>query len=159
MVATAVVNPRAAYLGALFATIGSAIGCMFLFYLGRKGGQAYLDKITQSGRAARLRVWFQTYGLVTVFIPAFIPIPGLPLKIFVLCAGALGVTPIRFLLLILVARIPRYFGLAWLGSHFGADTMPWIKSHGGYLALFGLIVAAIITIALKLNARRLAQAE
>jgi uncharacterized membrane protein YdjX (TVP38/TMEM64 family) len=159
MVATAVVNPGAAYMGAFFATVGSAIGCMFLFYLGRKGGSAYLDGVTRSGKAAKLRGWFQTYGLITIFIPAAVPIPGLPLKIFVLCAGALGVPPLRFLMLILAARIPRYFGLAWLGSHFGNDTMPWIKSHGAYLALFGLILAAVATVAMKWNARRLAQAE
>lgn len=159
MVATAVVNPRVAYVGALVATIGSAIGCMFLYYVGRKGGRAYLDKITASGRAMRLRVWFQTYGLITVFIPAAVPIPGLPLKIFVLCAGALGVTPWRFLTLILLARIPRYFGLAWLGSHFGNQTMPWIKSHGGYLAMVGLLIAAVGTLAMKWNARRLPQVE
>ena len=107
----------------------------------------------------RLRGWFQVYGLVTVFIPAFLPIPGLPLKIFVLSAGALGVSPLRFLLLILTARIPRYFGLAWLGSHFGSETMPWIKSHGGTLAVLGLIVAAVMSLAMKWHARRIAQAE
>jgi len=158
MVATAVVNPKAAYFGAFLATLGSAIGCMFLYYLGRTGGRVYLDKVTASGRAARLRVWFQTYGLITVYIPAAVPIPGLPLKVFVLCAGALGVTPLRFLTLILIARIPRYFGLAWLGTRFGDQTMPWITSHAGYFALFGLILAAIVTIVMKWNARRLEQA-
>jgi uncharacterized membrane protein YdjX (TVP38/TMEM64 family) len=158
MVTTAILDPRVAYFGALLATIGSAIGCMFLYYLGRTGGHMYLDKVTAKGRAFRLRAWFQTYGLITVYIPAAVPIPGLPLKVFVLCAGALGVTPLRFLMVILIARIPRYFGLAWLGSRYGNQTMPWITSHVGYLALFGLIVAAIVTIAMKWNARRLAQA-
>ncbi len=158
LVTTAILNPGTAYLGALLATIGSAIGCMFLYYLGRTGGRVYLDKVTATGRAQRLRAWFQTYGLITVYIPAAVPIPGLPLKVFVLCAGALGVTPHRFLLLILIARIPRYFGLAWLGTRFGDQTMPWITSHAGYLALFSLIIAAIVTLAMKWNARRLAQA-
>ena len=158
MVTTAILNPRVAYFGALLATIGSAIGCMFLYYLGRTGGRVYLDKVTATGRASRLRAWFQTYGLITVYIPAAVPIPGLPLKVFVLCAGALGVAPSRFLLLILIARVPRYFGLAWLGTQFGDQTMPWITSHVGYLALSGLVIAAIATLAMKWNARRLAQA-
>jgi len=33
------------------------------------------------------------------------------------------------------ARVPRYFGLAWLGVHLGSDTVPWFKSHAVVLLL------------------------
>ncbi|MCC6394040.1 MAG: VTT domain-containing protein, partial [Bryobacterales bacterium] len=108
VVATAAVNPASAYLDAAMAVFGSAIGSMVLFYIGRKGGEAYLDRITASRPTHRFREWFQTYGLITVFIPALLPIP-MPLKVFVLSAGALGVKPLHYLLVILAARIPRYF--------------------------------------------------
>ena len=37
-------NPRMAYLAAALAVAGSLAGNLFLFYLARKGGEAYLDR-------------------------------------------------------------------------------------------------------------------
>lgn len=156
IVATAAVNPASAYLGALVAVVGSAIGCMFLFSVARKGGKAYLDRVTASGRPAKFRAWFQMYGLITIFIPALVPIP-LPLKVFVLSAGALGVKPVTFLLVVMSARIPRYFGLAWLGSHMGNDTLPWLKAHALSLTISAAVMAGILAIMVKWNARRITQ--
>jgi membrane protein YqaA with SNARE-associated domain len=136
-------DPRRAYLYALLATVGSLIGSYILFYIARKGGERYLDQHTQSGRAARFRQWFQRYGLLTVFIPALLPIP-LPLKVFVLSAGALGVSTINYLIVVAAARLLRYFGLAWLGMQLGRESLTWLKSHvwhllGGAVVLFLLL--------------------
>lgn len=152
LIATAVVNPKAAMLSAFTAVLGSAIGCMILFYLARKGGQAYLERNTQSENAAKFREWFQTYGLITVFVPCLLPIP-MPLKVFVLSAGALGVKPLHFLGVVMAARIPRYFGLAWLGMHLGHDAGTWIKSHLWHLSAFALLLALVLYLAVKLAAR------
>lgn len=97
VLAVAAVQPAAALVDAAVAVLGSLIGSYILFALARKGGQAYLDRVTGSGRAARFRQWFQRYGLITVFIPALLPIP-MPLKVFVISAGALGVRTRQFLL-------------------------------------------------------------
>lgn len=128
LVATAAADPRAGYWSAVLATLGSAAGCLILFYIGRKGGEAYLDRKTQTGRGRKLRCWFDRYGLLTVFIPALVPAP-LPMKIFVLCAGALGMPPWRFLLVVLAARIPRYFGEAYLGAQVGEHSFAYIREH------------------------------
>jgi membrane protein YqaA with SNARE-associated domain len=127
------VNPALAITSAAFATVGSALGCLILFYIARKGGERYLDAQTHAGKAQRLRAWFQRYGLATVFVSALSPIP-LPTKMFVLSAGALGVRPSVFLLVVLAARIPRYFGLAYLGSQLGAESGAWLRAHGWHLA-------------------------
>lgn len=150
LIATAAVNPAAAVVSAATAVVGSAIGCMILFLIARKGGQAYLDKATTSSRAARFRAWFHTYGLITIFIPCLLPIP-LPLKVFVLSAGALGVRPMRFLGVVLAARIPRYFGLAWLGSQLGDDAGTWIKGHVWHLLAFAVALGVILFLAVKLR--------
>jgi len=152
VIATAAVSPGQALLAASAAVLGSAIGCMFLFFLARRGGQAYLDRATTSGRAAKFREWFQTYGLITVFIPGLLPIP-LPLKVFVLSAGALGVKPQHFLAVVLAARVPRYFGLALLGAHLGYNTVPWLKDNVAYLLLFAAVLGIALGYAVKLRAR------
>jgi membrane protein YqaA with SNARE-associated domain len=127
------VKPAAAPLAVALATTGSAAGCLFLFYLARRGGKNYLDKRTQTGKARRLREWFQQYGLITVFISVLSPIP-LPTKVFVLSAGALGANPLWFLVSVVAGRIPRYIGLAWLGSQLGAHSTGWIKAHAWHFA-------------------------
>ena len=113
VIAVAIASPAAAMGTATLSVIGSCAGSMFLFWVARKGGKLYLERQASSVRALRLRVWFDRYGLLTVFIPALVPIP-MPLKVFVLSAGALGTRPLSFLAVVLAARIPRYS--AWRGS-------------------------------------------
>lgn len=139
VVTLAVINPGLAYVSAGLATLGSAAGCMVLFYISRKGGELYLDKQTCSGRAHRFRLWFMRYGLITVFIPALLPLP-LPTKVFVISAGALGIRLLPFLLVVLAARIPRYFGLAYLGSRLGEHSVAWLREHAWGLAAFALVL-------------------
>lgn len=140
-------NPAAAYFYAAITIVGSLIGCMILFYIARRGGEAYLAKYTSRGRGARFKIWFQHYGLLTIFIPALVPIP-MPLKVFVICAGALGVRPSSYLRVLIAARIPRYFALAYLGAQLGTQSWRWITSHwphllGFSIALFVLLYAMV----------------
>ncbi len=153
LVATAAVNPQVAFLSALVAIVGSVIGSMALYYLARRGGQAYLDRVSASTWIANTREHFQTYGLITVFIPALLPIP-LPLKVFVVCAGVFGVSPGAFLATILAARVPRYLGLAWLGTELGHGTMDWLKGHIWEIALFAAALAAVLAWIARLMAHR-----
>jgi membrane protein YqaA with SNARE-associated domain len=158
LVWVAVNNASTAYPSALYAIVASAIGSMFLFYLARKGGEAYLSRYTDTPRGAKLKQWFLEYGLLTVFIPAFLPIP-MPLKIFEISAGALGVSPWAFLLVLIAARIPRYLGLAWLGLHLGTGTIPYLKHHVWELLLVaaGLFALSYFLIRHFDRRRRLAQ--
>jgi membrane protein YqaA with SNARE-associated domain len=143
LIAVAAASPGQALLTSALSVIGSALGSLFLFSLARKGGQFYLDRHASSVRALLFRAWFARYGLITIFIPALVPIVPLPLKVFVLSAGALGVPPLTFLMVIVFARLIRYFGLAWLGMRLGADAWPWLQSHGWHLAALaiGLLLA------------------
>jgi len=151
IVAIAATNPAMGWWTAAVAVLGSAIGSMVLFEIARKGGEMYLERHTASPRTRKLREWFQHYGLVTVFVPALIPFP-MPLKVFVLSAGATGVRPLHFLLVMLAARIPNYFAMAWLGMHLGHDALPWLKAHTLQFSLAGVALIAALLLALgRLN--------
>jgi len=143
---------RSAYLGAALAVVGSLIGSIILFYIGRKGGEEFLDKRTQTGWPKRFRRWFHHYGGLTVFIPTLIPAP-LPLKIFVLSAGALDMRLSHFVLLVVAARIPRYFGLVYLASEMSTNPVVYLKHH--MLALLGIAIAmfALLYVVVKLMDR------
>jgi len=154
VVLIAIANPSQAYWSAAMAIGGSMIGAMILFLIARKGGEEYLHRYTSHGRGARLRAWFMEYGLLTVFIPALVPIP-LPLKIFILSAGALEVPPFRFLIVLAAARIPRYLLFAWLGTRLGPETWPYLRSHIVELLAFSVVLFVVLYLAIRLwHARR-----
>ena len=149
IVLVAVMNPKQGYWAAAAAIAGSLIGSLVLFWIARRGGEEYHRRHTSSGRSAKLRSWFHEYGLLTVFVPAFVPIIPLPLKIFIISAGALQESPVTFSIVLMAARIPRYMFLAWLGSRLGADTIPYLRHH-----IWGLIaLAAALFIVLYFGVR------
>jgi undecaprenyl-diphosphatase len=155
VVLLAVADPARAWVAALVAVAGSVIGSYILYLIARRGGRAYLDARTQSGRAAKFREWFQRYGLLTVFIPTLLPIP-LPMKVFVLSAGAMSVSPAAFLAVVALARLIRYLGLAWLGGQVGERSLDYLKQHVWHLlGLAALLFAVLYLMARAVERRRL----
>jgi membrane protein DedA with SNARE-associated domain len=153
VVLLAIARPRGAYVAALTAVLGSVIGNCILFTLARRGGRAYLDARTQSGRAARFREWFQRYGLLTVFVPAVLPIP-LPMKPFVLSAGAMGVSPAVFVGVVTGARLARYLGLAYLGAQLGVHAEPFLREHAWHLLGLAVLLFAALYLVARVCKRR-----
>ena len=153
LVNVAAARPSLAYAAALCAIAGSMLGSAVLFGIARKGGELVLAKYIASRRGARMHRWFERYGLITVFIPALSPLP-LPMKIPVFCAGALEVHWTRFLLVVLSARIIRYFSLAYFGVRYGASTLLFLKDHLLAIAFMALGLAALAVIVLQLRDRR-----
>ncbi|MGE5645462.1 MAG: YqaA family protein [Acidobacteriota bacterium] len=143
-------DPARGYLAAALAVAGSVAGNYFLYSVGRKGGEELLDRRTQEGWPKRFRAWFHHYGGLAVFIPVFIPAP-LPVKIFVLSAGALGMRRMVFVLIIAAARALRYFGLAWLGSQMGTAPLTYVKTHAAQLALVSAAVFVLLYIAVRVK--------
>jgi membrane protein YqaA with SNARE-associated domain len=149
LIAVATSKPKEAYFAALLAVVGSLGGSLLLFFIARKGGEVLLMRHVASKTGARLHLWFQRWGLATVFVPAISPIP-LPLKIPVFCAGALQVRLLYFVVVVVSARAIRYFALAYLAIHFGADTWSYVQTHGWQIALGVVLFAAVLTITLRL---------
>ncbi len=148
LVLIAVERPSIAWLCAGLAVVGSMVGSVILFEAAHRGGRRFMNKAAPEGRAARFRGWFRRYGMVTVFVPALIPVP-LPLKLFVISAGAMGTSFTQFFLVMLVARIFRYFGEAWLGVTLKRESAAFLKTHAWifaagaavlFLALYGWIL-------------------
>ncbi|HYP09738.1 MAG TPA: VTT domain-containing protein [Bryobacteraceae bacterium] len=137
-------SPERAIWLAVIAVLGSVIGNFILFLIARRGGQAFLEKRSSSKRSRKFRQWFDTYGLTTVFVSALVPLPVMPMKIFVLSAGALGSQPLRFLGVFLSARIPRYIGLALLGRAMGNNAMAYLTSHVWHLVGFAVALFAVL---------------
>lgn len=147
-------SPGAAYLLAGSAVIGSLIGNILLFQTSRQGGRRFM-KTPPPEAPQKFRKWFHRYGLVTVFIPALVPIP-LPLKVFVISAGLFH-TPFRkFLGVILSARFLRYFSLAYLGMRLGGDGKEFLKHNAWNLVAVSAGLAIVLYALVRFNDRRTA---
>ena len=134
-------NAQAAYFAAFMAFIGSLIGNIFLFQAVRQGRRLVTKEEAAPGRFQR---WFQQYGLLTVFLPAVVPILTLPLKIFVISAGALRTPFHRFVAVITAARVIRYFGLAYLSIQLGADAEGFLRRNAW--TMIGVAIALALAL-------------
>lgn len=152
LIAISATHPSQAYLAALFAVIGSLAGSLILFFIARKGGEMLLMRHVTSRTGARMHVWFQRWGLATVFIPAISPIP-MPMKIPVFCAGALQVRLLYFVIVVLIARAIRYFGMAYLAVHYGTETLQFVKTHIWQTVFYALLLTVVFTVAMRMFQR------
>lgn len=148
LIAIATRDPEQAYTGAICAIVGSLAGSLVLFAIARKGGEVLLLKHISSRRGARLHAWFERYGLVTVFLPAVSPLP-MPMKVPVFCAGALQVRWSYFISVVLSARVIRYFALAYLGRHYGYQTLHFLTSHLPFVIAAAAALAVLSVVILR----------
>jgi membrane protein DedA with SNARE-associated domain len=82
--------------------------------------------------------------LLTVFVPAVVPLLPLPLKIFVISAGALQTPFNRFVAAITTARVIRYFGLAYLSIQLGADAEGFLRRNAWTMIGVAIAVALLL---------------
>jgi membrane protein YqaA with SNARE-associated domain len=135
-------SPERMPIYAAMTTAGSLVGCFLLYWVARRGGDVFLRKRFSAERVDRGMATYQRYGLLAVLVPALLP-PPTPFKIFVLMAGAAGVSPWRFGLAVVVGRGIRYFGQGFLAVRYGAQAVAIAEQHG---ARVGFALAGIVLV-------------
>jgi uncharacterized membrane protein YdjX (TVP38/TMEM64 family) len=95
------------------------------------------------------------YGLVAVLITCLAPPPA-PYKLFMLLAGAAGISLARFSAAVVIGRSVRFVGLGLLAVRYGDRALQLIHDEGETvsLALIGLIAAGLAGYVLWTNAQR-----
>jgi membrane protein YqaA with SNARE-associated domain len=127
----------------LLTTVGSVIGCLILYLVARKGGKAFLHRISSANRVRAIETIYARYGSLAIIIPALCP-PPTPFKIFIATAGALQFPPKRFIATVVLARSVRYFSEAILAVFYGEQVEQFIREHA---LLVALIIILIVTVA------------
>jgi membrane protein DedA with SNARE-associated domain len=138
------------------AVLGSAAGNCGLFWAARQGFSRFIGAPREEGAPGqphRFRHWFHRYGLLTVFIPALVPVP-LPLKVFVVSAGMLRTPASQFLAVIVTARLIRFFGEAYLGMRLGQDAQAFLNHNAWTLAGIALALGLLLVWLIRLSDRR-----
>jgi len=133
-------HPARMPLYAFMASLGSVLGCVVLYFIARKGGEAiFHKKAGKHGHA--IRHWVERNGFVGMLIAALLP-PPTPFKFFVLAAGVFEMPLFSYISAITIARLFRYFGIGYLAIRYGAGAMPYLVHHKLQVTVF--VIALVI---------------
>ncbi len=133
-----VANPARMPYYALMGAVGSLCGCILLYFLAKKGGEAFFHKHA-GGKAEKIKEWVEGNAFLSAFLPALLP-PPFPFKPFVLAEGVFQVPARTFILAILLGRGLRYGIEGILAVRYGDGSLVYLKAHGAAFAL-GMVVA------------------
>ena len=125
---------------AAMATLGSITGCLVLYGLGRKGGEAILQKRFSGPRVEKATGLFRRFGVLAIIVPALLPPPA-PFKVFVLLSGVTRMPWPRFCGAVAVGRGVRYFGEGLLAVRYGDEAVELLRANG---PLVSLVLAVVV---------------
>lgn len=126
---------------------GSVIGCLLLYYVGRKGGNPLLRRRFSPGSIQRAERLFERFGILTVLIPSLLP-PPMPFKIFVLSAGVFRLRPLEFFAAVTTGRTIRYTTWGVLAVIYGNAVKLFMQEH---LRFVGIVLALCFAIAITIT--------
>ncbi|MCI0624322.1 MAG: VTT domain-containing protein [Acidobacteria bacterium] len=145
-------NPEKMLYYCTMTTLGSILGCLVLFTVGRKGGQVLLRKKFADEHILKVARWYAKYGVFAVMIPSILP-PPTPFKIFVLFAGAFRISVGKFVFAITAGRGFRYFLEGFLAVKYGEQAKEYMHQNYPYIALGAVLVIGIGALAVFLYRR------
>lgn len=146
-------NPGRAWLYALVGAIGSAVGSLVPYYLGRAGGELFLLKRIDEAKLRRIRDRFERQEFLALAVPATLP-PPTPFKLFVFSAGVFEMKLPWFLAAIVCGRLVRFGLLAILTVIFGPQIVTQVgalvRNHPSLAVLLGVAVLALVYLLFRL---------
>jgi undecaprenyl-diphosphatase len=146
LIPLAAATPELALFYAAVTTAGSVSAGLVGYAIGRKGGRPVLESRFSAGRVERAEAYFEEYGLVTIAVGAFAPIPE-GYELLSISSGVLGLDLRSYLLASLIGRGGKYFleaGLVLvLGEAARSLTEVQIYTVTGIVAL--VVVLAYVT--------------
>jgi membrane protein YqaA with SNARE-associated domain len=138
-------RPAMAFVIVLAATVGSTLGCLVLYGIGRKGGEKALSRFNPD-KCASIERKMQEHGIWAI-IAAVIAPPPFPTKLVILAAGVLRTGKFRVAVGAFAGRFVRYGILGYLAARFGDNAAQIIKDHYPVLSLLligGILIALLI---------------
>jgi membrane protein YqaA with SNARE-associated domain len=131
------------WLYCLSAAVGSAIGGLLPYGLGRAGGELFLLKRVNRERFERMRTRFERQEFLAMMIPSMLP-PPTPWKAFVFAAGVFEMRVLPFMFAVFCGRMVRWLVLSLLVLKLGPGAVQVVEHHAltvvaivGALAIIG----------------------
>jgi membrane protein YqaA with SNARE-associated domain len=123
------------WLYCLMGAIGSAIGGLVPYGIGRAGGELFLLKRVNRERFNQLRIKFERQEFLAVMIPSMLP-PPTPWKMFVFAAGVFEMRVLPYMAAVAAGRLVRWLILSLLVLKLGPGAVGLVQHH----ALTALVV-------------------
>jgi membrane protein YqaA with SNARE-associated domain len=135
------------------AALGSAIGSLVPYYLGRAGGELFLLKRINRQRYEQMRDRFEKQEFLAIMVPAMMP-PPMPVKVVEFAAGVFEMKPLWFFSAILVGKFIRFLIWAIITITYGPAILHTITrtihQHRDYvLAVSGIIIVLLVVYVLR----------
>ncbi len=127
----------------LLATAGSLAGAAVTFWIGRKGGEAGLQRLVRGKRLERIQSRVRERGAIAMAVPALLP-PPFPFTPFILTCGALDVDRWRFFGTLGALRLIRFGAEALLARAYGDGILRVLQSDTFQAVVIGFIVVAVV---------------
>lgn len=119
--------PYKAWIYCIAAALGSAVGCLLPYVLGRAGGEIFLLKRIDQKRLEKIRDRFEKQEFLALMIPAMLP-PPTPFKLIVFSAGVFEMKVINFFLAIGCGRLIRFGIVSILAIMFGKQVVTEVET-------------------------------
>jgi membrane protein YqaA with SNARE-associated domain len=118
------------------AALGSAIGSLVPFFIGRAGGELFLLKRINRKRYEQLRDRFERQEFLALMIPAMMP-PPMPVKLFEFAAGVFEMRTVSYFMAILLGKFIRFLIWAIITIFYGPQIVHTIaeamREHVRYI--------------------------
>ena len=145
---------------AVMVGLGSAVGALVPYYIGRAGGELVLLKRMEREKYEQMQQRFTRHGFFTVMVPAALP-PPTPFKLFAFGAGVFGMGLPEYLLAVFCGRTLHYFILGILTVRYGPQIIGLVigvaKQHTAAIVIgVGFLLLALLGWMLYRRQRKMA---
>jgi membrane protein YqaA with SNARE-associated domain len=127
---------------AVLASAGSVAGCAIMAAVGRKGGEASLEKNVASRRLEFVKRRVKKRAGWALGLAALMP-PPFPFTLFIVVMGALDYPRKKLLGIVAVSRLLRFGLIGLLAVFFGGRVLALGQMPEVQYAIFGLIVLSM----------------
>jgi len=141
------------YLYVLMAAVGSAIGGLVPYWIGRVGGEIFLMKRIDRARFEKMRDQFERQAFLALMIPSMMP-PPTPWKLFVFASGVFEMRVITFMLAVAVGRMLRFTVVSLLAIQYGPQIVHEMTELMHVHLIATLVVLGLLLIVLAVVAVR-----
>ncbi len=156
LLALCLVRPSESFLFAAICTVGSTLGGMLGFAIGRWGGRPLLERLVSAEKILFIERQFQKHDVWAVAIAGFTPIPY---KLFTIAGGAFRLNFWRFVIVSVCSRGARFFLVATVVYVFGEQANRLVRDYFNVLTIGFAVLLIGGFFVLRLAGRRYATSK
>ncbi len=151
LIALCMANPPGSFWYAAICSLGSVLGGILGYGLGRFGGRPLLERWVSAERVQLVQRYYQRWDVWAVAVAGFTPIPY---KVFTISAGAFFLNIIRFIIASLLSRSARFFLVAGLFYFFGPTIKQFILRYFNILSIVFIVLLILGFWFIKVSSKR-----